>query len=171
MWWGRKSALLAQVTALWKLAMVVLLEKEPGIGWQRWKPFLKGQITYWQHVTGSQHIVFGCNFLRHALPLFHKDCLGGPAGDMENCVLLVLEKGFPGGSDGEESVCNAGDPDLIPGSGRFPGEQKGNLLQYPELHGQRKTLPSVKWECVVQSLWPYYTLGKKGNIQTEDKYF
>ena len=26
--------------------------------------------------------------------------------------------GFPGGSDGKESACNAGDPGLIPGSGR-----------------------------------------------------
>ena len=25
--------------------------------------------------------------------------------------------GFPGGSDGKESACNVGDPDLIPGSG------------------------------------------------------
>ena len=25
--------------------------------------------------------------------------------------------GFPGGSDGKESACNAGDPDLIPGLG------------------------------------------------------
>ena len=30
--------------------------------------------------------------------------------------------GFPGGSDSKESVCNAGDPSLIPGSGRSPGE-------------------------------------------------
>ena len=28
--------------------------------------------------------------------------------------------GFPGGSDGKESDCNAEDPSLIPGSGRFP---------------------------------------------------
>ena len=35
-----------------------------------------------------------------------------------------------GGSDGKESVCNAGDPSLIPGSGRSPGEEKGNPLQY-----------------------------------------
>ena len=26
--------------------------------------------------------------------------------------------GFPGGSDGKESACNAGDPGLIPGSGK-----------------------------------------------------
>ena len=38
--------------------------------------------------------------------------------------------GFPGGSDGKESACNAGDPSSISGSGRFPGEGKGNPLQY-----------------------------------------
>ena len=38
--------------------------------------------------------------------------------------------GFPGGSDGKESACNAGDMGLIPGSGIFPGEGNGNLLQY-----------------------------------------
>ena len=32
---------------------------------------------------------------------------------------------FPGGSDGKEYACSAGDPGLIPGSGRSPG----NLLQ------------------------------------------
>ena len=33
---------------------------------------------------------------------------------------------FPGGSNGKESACNAGDPGLIPGSGRFLGERYGN---------------------------------------------
>ena len=41
--------------------------------------------------------------------------------------------GFPGGSDGKESACNAGDPGLIPGLGRSPGEEKGNPLQYSGL--------------------------------------
>ena len=36
---------------------------------------------------------------------------------------------FPGCSDSKESACNAGDLDLIPGSGRFPGEGNGNPLQ------------------------------------------
>ena len=31
--------------------------------------------------------------------------------------------GFPGGSDGKESACNAGGLSSIPGSGRSPGEQ------------------------------------------------
>ena len=30
--------------------------------------------------------------------------------------------GFPGSSAGRESACNAGDPSLIPGSGKSPGE-------------------------------------------------
>ena len=37
---------------------------------------------------------------------------------------------FPGGSDGKEPVCNMGDPDSTPGSGRSPGEENGSPLQY-----------------------------------------
>ena len=42
--------------------------------------------------------------------------------------------GFPGGSDGKESACSARDAGAlssIPGSGRSPGEENGNPLQYP----------------------------------------
>ena len=38
--------------------------------------------------------------------------------------------GFPGGSDGKASACNAGALGSIPGWGRFPGEGNGNPLQY-----------------------------------------
>ena len=38
--------------------------------------------------------------------------------------------GFPGGSDGNESAYNAGDPSLILGLGRYPGEGNGNPLKY-----------------------------------------
>ena len=34
--------------------------------------------------------------------------------------------GFPGGSDGKESACNEGDPGLILGLRRAPGEGNGN---------------------------------------------
>ena len=40
------------------------------------------------------------------------------------------EKGFPGGSDGKESACNAEDPGSILGLGRSSGEGNGNPLQY-----------------------------------------
>ena len=45
--------------------------------------------------------------------------------------------GYPGGSDGKESACNAGHPGSIPALGRSPGEGNGNPLQY--LHG------AVEW--------------------------
>ena len=35
---------------------------------------------------------------------------------------------FSGGPDGKESTCSAGDPGLIPGLGRSPGEGNGNPL-------------------------------------------
>ena len=38
--------------------------------------------------------------------------------------------GFPDSSVGKESACNAGDPGLIPGSGRSLGEWIGYLFQY-----------------------------------------
>ena len=39
-------------------------------------------------------------------------------------------EGFPGGIDGKESACDAGDLCSIPGSGRCPREGNGNPLQY-----------------------------------------
>ena len=48
---------------------------------------------------------------------------------------LISTKGFPGGSDGKGSMCNAG------GLGLIPGERNGYPVQYPCLgnpHGQRR---------------------------------
>ena len=56
--------------------------------------------------------------------------------------------GFPGGSVGKESACNAGDLDSIPGLGRFPGGGHGNPLQYSCLenpHGQRSQAGCSPW--------------------------
>ena len=41
--------------------------------------------------------------------------------------------GFPGGSDGKESACNAGDQSSIPGLGRSPGGEPDYPLQYSYL--------------------------------------
>ena len=45
-------------------------------------------------------------------------------------LCLPASWGFPSGSVGKESACNAGDLGSIPGSGRSPGEGNGNPLQY-----------------------------------------
>ena len=45
-------------------------------------------------------------------------------------ICINANMGFSGGSDSTESAGNAGDLDLIPESGRSPGEGNGNPLQY-----------------------------------------
>ena len=56
--------------------------------------------------------------------------------------------GFPGGSDGKESACNAGDLGLIPGLGRSPREGNGNPVFFPgEFHGQRSLTGYSPWGC------------------------
>ena len=49
----------------------------------------------------------------------------GRGGRPRICLL-----GSPGSSAGKESACNAGDPGLIPGSGRSPEKGIGYQLQY-----------------------------------------
>ena len=56
--------------------------------------------------------------------------------------------GFPGSSNGKESACSARDLGLITGSGRSPGEENGNPLQYSCLEnplGQRSLAGYSPW--------------------------
>ena len=56
--------------------------------------------------------------------------------------------GFPGGSDGKESTCNAGDLGSVPGLGRSPGGGHGSVLQYSCLenpYGQRSLEGYSTW--------------------------
>ena len=52
--------------------------------------------------------------------------------------------GFPDSSVGKESACNAGDPDLIPGLGKSPGEGIDYPHQYSGLENSM--------DCIVQGL-------------------
>ena len=61
---------------------------------------------------------------------------------------------IPGSSAVEESACNAGDPSLIPGSERSPGEGIGYPLQYSwaSLVAQLVKNPPAMRETWVRSL-------------------
>ena len=48
--------------------------------------------------------------------------------ELENLVEFM--EGFPGGSAGKESACNAGDRGWVPGSSSSPGEGIGYPLHY-----------------------------------------
>ena len=54
--------------------------------------------------------------------------------------------GFPDGSNGKESACNAGDPGSIHKSGRSPGVVNGNPLQYSYLEN---SMDRGAWEATV----------------------
>ena len=65
---------------------------------------------------------------------------------------------FPGGLGRKESACKARDPDLIPGSGRSPGEGNGNPLQYSCLEN-----PMDRGACGLQ----FMELQKRHNLATK----
>ena len=58
--------------------------------------------------------------------------------DQQICFRYRYLEGFPGGSEGKESTCNAGDLGSIPGAGRSPGEGHSNPLQYSCLENTMK---------------------------------
>ena len=64
-------------------------------------------------------------------------------------VFILERQGFPCGSAGKESACNAGDLGLIPGLGRSPGEGKGYPLQYS---GLEKSM-----DCIVHGVTKSWT--------------
>ena len=84
--------------------------------------------------------------------------------------------GFPGGSDGKESACNAGDLGSIPGWGRSPGEGNGTPLQYSCLehpmdggawwaavHGVAKSQPRLEWLTETHTHSPLEFLHLRGS--------
>ena len=62
--------------------------------------------------------------------------------------------GFPSGSEGKESACNAGDPGSIPELGRCPGEGNGNPLQYSCLEN---SMERGAWWAVVHEVAKSWT--------------
>jgi len=66
------------------------------------------------------------------LPLAFPHSLNNHFGGWQH-LLYPRDPSFPGGSEGKASACNSGDTDSIPGSGRSPGEGKGNPFQYSYL--------------------------------------
>ena len=49
--------------------------------------------------------------------------------NLKTIKYLIRRMGFPGGSDGEVSACNAGNLDSVSGLGRSPGGGNGHPLQ------------------------------------------
>ena len=65
------------------------------------------------------------------------------------CVFIYACLGFPDGSDGKESACNAGVPGSTPGFGRSPREGNGNPLQYSFLEN---FMDREAWQATVHGV-------------------
>ena len=63
--------------------------------------------------------------------------------------MYVGFKGFPGGSDGKESSCNAGGPGSIPSLKSSPGERNDTPLQYSCLEN---SLDRGAWQATVHEV-------------------
>ena len=59
----------------------------------------------------------------------------------------MAKEDFPGGSDGKETACNAGDPGSDPGLGRSPAEGNGYPLQYSCLED---STDQGTWQAIVR---------------------
>ena len=69
-------------------------------------------------------------------------------------VCMYVDTGFPGGSVVKNPPAKAGDMGLIPGLGRFPGEENGNPLQYSCLENP---LDRGVWKAIVHEVSKSWT--------------
>ena len=69
-------------------------------------------------------------------------------------TFLLLKNGAPGGSDGKESACSAGDSGSISVSGRSPGDGNGNPLHYSCLENP---MDRGAWQATVHGVAKSWT--------------
>ena len=79
---------------------------------------------------------------------------GGRKAQEGGDICTLIHLGFPGGSDGKESACSAGDLGSIPGLGRSPGGGHGNPLQYSCLENP---MDRGAWQATVHGVAKSWT--------------
>ena len=102
-------------------------------------PLEDGMATYWSILPGRSPWTEEPRGLQS---------LGSHRAGYNRSNLACLE-GFPHSSVGKESAYNAGDPGLISGLGRSPGEGNGNPLQYSCLENP---MDRGAWQTTVHSV-------------------
>ena len=87
---------------------------------------LESSYTALGNVKWLQHLGKVWRFLKR----LHIEFLYDPAVYIYIYIYIYIYMSFPGGSDGKESTCNMRELCSTPGSGRSPGGDNGNPLQY-----------------------------------------
>ena len=92
------------------------------------------------------------NHLQCRRPQF--DSWAGKTSWRRNRLPTPVFMSFPGGSNGKESTCNAGDLGLIPGLGRSPGGGHGSPLHYSCLEN---SIDRGTWQATVHGVTASWT--------------
>ena len=140
--WVVSTLLLLRIILLCTLPYTFLIYKS-SLSWactQTWQIYIQQfqELSSWfpqllQHFTVSPTTMYECS---NCSPFSTALVIIQPYVIMITYLIMVLiciSQGFPGGSVGKETACNAGDARVVcslPGSGRVSGEGHGNPLQY-----------------------------------------
>ena len=114
---------------------------------------------YWSGLLFSSPRDLGDSGIKPGSLEFQAESLPSEPRGKPLCQCLhhaIHNQGFPDGSVGKESDCNAGDPRLIPGSGRSAGEEIGYPLQYSwasPVAQLVKNLPAIRETRVCSVSW------------------
>ena len=112
------------------------------VDWEMWLPDKTNCFTliFYNDESKGDTLILLSNWLNVVIWYFNKTYRGN----------------FPGGSHGEETVCNAGDRDLgsSHGSGRSPGVGNGNPLQYSFL---KNSMDRGTWQATVHGVAKSWT--------------
>ena len=110
-----------------------------------------GDIQRGGAASATQHVhrvrgLHGCR--DHGMPTDAHLPLSPFKGHFQS-ILRIRKQGFPGGSEGKASACNAGGLGSIPGSGRSPGEGNGHPLHYSCL---KSPMDGVAWQAAAHGV-------------------
>ena len=100
-----------------------------------------------------KHSTYPTEFVSSLVKLWHTYLTGRRLWELNKRGYVNIN-GFPDSSVGKDSICNAGDPGLISGSGRSAGKGIGYPLQYSwaSLVAQLVKTLTAMWETWVRSL-------------------
>ena len=101
---------------------------------------LGGEISFCSWTAGRlQPLLLGFSedAAQTGRPRLHLDAYIQENGDFDTWLVVITCRGTALVAQMVESACNAGDPSLIPGLGRSPGEGNGNPLQYSCLENSK----------------------------------
>ena len=109
------------------------------------------QLPAWTTITSWSILL---HLYLHLLALTHADyCKAASTYQVTSLIIFLYEtqgiyQGFPGGSDGKESACNAGDQGSVPESGISSGEGSGYPQEYSGLEN-----------CMDRGVWRAMAMG------------